>query len=53
MLGAGEHTLTFKKESEEDESYMHCVLVKLTDSSVKVIEEYLKNKVKDQLPNQL
>lgn len=43
MLPAGHHTLTNQPDGED--LYKHCILVKLTDSSAKAIEEYLKNKV--------
>lgn len=43
MLSAGQHTLTTQADSEDSSKI--CILVKLTDSSVKAIEEYLKNKV--------
>lgn len=41
MLSAGQHTLT--NQPDEEDSYKHCILVKLTDSSAKAIEEYLRN----------
>jgi hypothetical protein len=44
MLSTGQHTLTTQPDS--DEPYKHCILVKLTDSSARAIEEFLKNKVK-------
>ena len=44
MLAAGQHTLI--KQPDGDDLYKHCILVKLTDSSTKAIEEFLKNKVK-------
>jgi hypothetical protein len=43
MLSTGQHTLT--TQPDPNESYKHCIVVKLTDSSVKAIEEYLRNKV--------
>ena len=43
MLTTGQHTLTTQPDTED--AYKHCILVKLTDSSAKAIEEYLKNKV--------
>ena len=43
MLSTGQHTLTTQPDS--DDSFKHCILIKLTDSSAKAIEEYLKNKV--------
>jgi hypothetical protein len=43
MLSSGQHTLTIQPDSED--LYKHCILVKLTDSSAKAIEDYLKNKV--------
>ena len=43
MLAPGQHTLT--NQPDGDESSKICVLVKLTDSSMKAIEEFLKNKV--------
>ena len=43
MLSTGEHTLATQPDNED--SYKHCILFKLTDSSLKAIEEYLKNKV--------
>ena len=46
MLAAGSHTLTFKSENDDDSS-KHCFLVKLTDSSAKVIEDYLRNQVSE------
>lgn len=49
MLSTGQHTLTTQPDA--DDSLKYCILVKLTDSSAKAIEEYLKNKVnsRDQL----
>ena len=44
MLSTGQHTLTTQPDS--DEPYKHCILVKLTDSSARAIEEFLRNKVK-------
>jgi len=44
MLSTGQHTLTTQPDS--DEPYKHCILVKLTDSSARAIEDFLKNKVK-------
>jgi hypothetical protein len=41
MLPVGELPLKIQPESDE----LRCILVKLTDSSAKSIEEYLKNKV--------
>jgi hypothetical protein len=43
MLTTGQHTLA--TQPDPNESSKHCIVVKLTDSSVKAIEEYLKNKV--------
>ena len=43
MLPIGELPLNI--QPDPDESKKHCILVKLTDSSVRAIEEYLKNKV--------
>jgi len=42
MLSTGQHTLTTQPDS--DDSFKHCILIKLTDSSAKAIEEYIKNK---------
>ena len=47
MLSTGQHTLT--TQADPNESHKHCMVVKLTDSIVKAIEEYLRNKVKIQL----
>ena len=35
MLGSGQYTLTSQPEFDDDESSKICVLVKLTDSSVR------------------
>ena len=43
MLSTGQHTLT--TQPDNNDSYKHCILVKLTDSSAKAIEEYIRNKV--------
>lgn len=43
MLSAGQHTLI--KQPENEDLNKHCILVKLTDSNAKAIEEYLRNKV--------
>ncbi len=40
MLPTGD--LTFKT-SIDQQSLKHCVMVKLTDTSAKIIQEYLKN----------
>lgn len=42
MLSTGQHTLT--TQPDNNDSYKHCILVKLTDSSAKAIEEYIRNK---------
>ncbi|CAF0801379.1 unnamed protein product [Brachionus calyciflorus] len=42
MLSAGQHTLI--KQPDGDDLYKNCILVKLTDSSAKAIEEFLRNK---------
>ncbi|RNA43427.1 RNA polymerase II elongation factor Ell [Brachionus plicatilis] len=42
MLSAGQHTLI--KQPDTEDLNKHCILVKLTDSSAKAIEEYIKNK---------
>jgi RNA polymerase II elongation factor ELL len=42
MLSPGQHTLTIQPDNND--LYKHCILVKLTDSSAKAIEDYLKNK---------
>jgi hypothetical protein len=47
MLSTGQHTLTTQPDA--DDSLKYCILVKLTDSSAKAIEEYLKNKVNSRL----
>jgi hypothetical protein len=41
MLTAGTHTLT----SSDLESSNHCILVKLTDTSAKYIQEFIKRNV--------
>ena len=43
MLSAGLHTLA---THEDTNSSKHCILVKLTDSGSKFIQEYLKFKVR-------
>ena len=43
MLGQGSHTLTIQPDLND--SYKHCILVKLTDSCAKAIEDFIKNKV--------
>jgi hypothetical protein len=42
MLPVGQHTLTTPIDSD---TLKHCILVKLTDSNAKFIQEYLKTKV--------
>jgi hypothetical protein len=50
MLSTGHHTLTSQHseldDNDGDSPYYnkHCILVKLTDSSAKAIEEYLRSK---------
>ena len=44
MISTGQHTLITQPDNNS-EVYKHCILVKLTDSSAKAIEEFLKNKV--------
>ena len=41
MLTAGTHTLT----SFDADSLNHCILVKLTDTSAKYIQEFIKRNV--------
>jgi hypothetical protein len=43
MLSQGLHTLT--TQPDFNDSYKHCILVKLTDSCAKAIEDFIKNKV--------
>lgn len=42
MLPVGQHTLT--TQPGIDDSFKHCILVKLTESSAQAIEDYLRNK---------
>ena len=43
MLTAGTHTL--KTHTFENDSLNHCILVKLTDTSAKYIQEFIRKNV--------
>ena len=45
MLTAGTHTLT----NFENDSLNHCILVKLTDTSAKYIQEFIKRNVNNKI----